>query len=145
MELNVPIFSPDGWLPVFGTPEMSSPLGSFGGKRGVAVLTEQYINCGPRLPFKTQSSHCTDSFDLYLNGEGECPSFLCCITGGRYHMAGHGSPQGGADHVSSPWLSSCALQKLSGAGGVRGQLEVGQELRLPHSPTIALSFSLPAE
>lgn len=44
-------------------------------------------------------------------------------------MAGHGSPQGGADCVSSLWLSCSALPKLSGAGAVRGQLQVGQELR----------------
>lgn len=34
MELNVPIFSPHDWLPVSGAPEMSSPLGSFGGGGG---------------------------------------------------------------------------------------------------------------
>lgn len=105
MELNVPIFSPHGWLSVFGAPEMSSPLRRFEGKRGIAdLLIEDYIHCGPWFLFKTRSGQCIDSLDLYLNGEGEHPGFPCCITGGRYRMAGHGSPQGGADHGSSPWV-----------------------------------------
>lgn len=39
-------------------------------------------------------------------------------------------------------------EKLSGAGGVRGQLEMGQDLRQMKAsplPAIALPFSLPAE
>lgn len=63
-------------------------------------------------------------------------------------MARHGIPRGGADHVSSPWENLLCCEKLSGAAAVRGQLEVGQELRQMKAsplPTIALFFSLPAE